>query len=89
MAKKKRKENPYALRSKYPAFIAEETGAKWSIIRVSAQNGYGLVWYEPDGEMHSACLDVYRDKAVAINALCYLAGLIVQSGRKVTWVNLT
>ena len=88
MAKKKRKENPYALRGKYPAFIAEETKAKWSIIRISSKNGYGLVWYEPDGEMHLAAIDVYREKAAAINVLYYLASLIIQEGRKVTWVNL-
>lgn len=88
MAKKKRKENPYALRGKYPAFITEATGAKWSIIRVPSKNGYGLVWYEPSGEMHSAWFGVYREKAAALNVLYYFASLIIQEGRRVTWVNL-
>ena len=88
MATKKRKENPYALRGKYPAFITESTGAKWSIIRVTAKKGYGLVWYEPNGEMHDAWHEVYREKSAALNVLYYLASLIIQEGRKVTWVNL-
>jgi len=89
MAKKKRKANPYALRGKYSEFISAKTGAKWSIIRIPRKNGYGIVWYDADGEMHLAAAGVYHEKAIAINVLYYLAGLMIQGGNKITWVRMT
>lgn len=40
------------------------------------------------GEMHNAWHEVYREKSAALNVLYYLASLIIQEGRRVTWVNL-